>query len=859
MPCRLVCTRDRTRGTYRFTKTRDGAFLARVLASPLSLDSHFAKCAKELKVPVVIIHRMQLEMGDSDTYELDPEAPPAPPVRVVGKVDYRTRNIAGKTVETFATFGEALQGPGEVIEWDGRAATCALDLDFHGGEAPPSHDLRMHATRLAPQPSTYWITRSGGLRCIYHACEAFDAEELAACAAIPLSLAYPDATIELLSRTRKPPGEVFSCVQTTQIPLSFGTRLTAESSSISTWLIERGFTIGERYPHSQCPKNPSERARGNSNPVVVRDDRIHCYICEADGRGGHWSFAALAGEREQTQFKMCVDNLTHWGHARFIVEQVIQNPKIAKTVYRAALRMRHGDDPRIPCIFTVGEPVGLLRFDGHWGTSEGEPLGLTVASRTLSSLPAAQRVEEGEVRVCADKVELMSQGIDLAKMGYPALVVVWGAQVTRHQTPPPNRVFVRLNSPALRNDAMSDRRPVYLAPGARMLEEDAWQTIERAYPGANRKAIELLIVAKGCAEHRAGLTPMLFFTGPTGAGKTGSVSLAAAICGDSVGTVPFTPNVERLRAGLFTAKKCGTFAMFDEFLKGASGSKASPVEAMETALTFTENSLSHVLYVGPVPLGDLPVCIWGDTAVPPELQSHAQLGRRIHHVSFTDEMSWEEPLRISGIIKPESLRVNGTREYLDAANSILSYIIDRHFPAPGPTDFAEVAVSLGVRKLRDSDLSHERDRAIVQFFALVCAADPMSGPEKVRFHESGWKVVERTRDCTLTQAWKLIADIGAWESRALAESDLRKVLGLTHRAKFVARPCGPVNLAVRFIGTDCTRVNEELKNAKVELEPGQSGVDGSGDTVRGELETSWWESIPPALLNPPHERGVPRG
>jgi hypothetical protein len=511
---RLVCTRNRERGTFGFAKTRDDGFLlARVLASPLSLDSHFAAVAKAMKVPVALIHRIHSSMGEQDEYTCDPEAPEPPARRTVPPVSYRNRAIGGTEATVHGTFAGALSGPGDVIEWDGRAATCALDLDFHGVAPPREHDLLMFAAGASPQPALYWITRSGGLRMIYHACESFDAEELAACAAVPLLSTFSDGKVELKSRTRKPPGKVYQCVQTTTIPGRSSSSAPSQTS-FTTWLQEHGYTIGQRYPHSRCPKNPSERATANSDPVVVYDDHIHCYICEADGRGGRW----VPDDREETLFRACVDNLTHWGHARFIVEPMMKNPVLAKTVYRAALRVKYGDDPRIPSVFAAGEPNGLLRFDGHWGTAEGEIVSLGRDSSILHQLPAVQDTDGAPIRA---RVEWMSQGIDLSKMGYPALVVVWGCQVTRLQSPPANKVFTLLNSAPLRPDNMSARRPLYLAPGARMRDEEAWAVIERAFPCCNRAAVELLIAAKGCAEHRAGLPPMLFFTGPTGAGEDG--------------------------------------------------------------------------------------------------------------------------------------------------------------------------------------------------------------------------------------------------------------------------------------------------------------------------------------------------
>jgi hypothetical protein len=753
----------------------------------------------------------------------------------------------------YGTFQEAIQAAPKtgIIRWDDVQSVCCLDIDncAQYGDSLLSRLLR----NLCPAPAYYWRSKSGGIHCIYAQLDGIPADESAAIAGFYLqSRSLHLARIEIKKDTAAPPGE-YVCQTQTAGKATLGD---AEGNTVlgrDAWLADRDFIIGQDYEHSRCPFNPSNK--GNGKPVKVRGNYVYCAYCAERNPPGKASYAKLTNTKSQNLLSLCVNNFTHWGHARYILREVAENEKIGRLLYAAMLRQKWGDDPRIAGVFTASEPIGLLRKEGYWTTTEGESIRLDKGSSLLASLPVCQYVDDGKIKVDRVRHEMLTQSIDLTKIGYPPLVTVWGIQLTQFQQLPENKIYVLQHSASLRGPSCELRRPKYLLPDARLSSDDAWTEIERAFPGIERNAVRLLIAAKACSEHRSGLPPMVFLTGPTGSGKSATIEVASAICGDSVGVVQYANTTERLRQGLMDSKKQGGFAFFDEYIKGASREKQSAVKAMEIVLGFTPNSMSHALYVGHVSLGELPVCVWADTAIPPKLEGHAQIGRRIYHVPFYGEQDWEKTLANAGIREPKLLRVNGSEDIIHAANSILSEVIDEYFPlGSDATDFATVAESLGYRKLRDSDIARERNEIIAQFFRAICNATPISGIELARWGNAGWKRIETGReDCELTQLWQHLSDGDKPTSSIIEECSLQKLLHLRCAARFECRSHGRM-LVVRFRSVGITP--EVYNGDLLELEPRQSSIDGPGNSERVQPETRGSEEISSASVNAVNECSI---
>lgn len=759
---------------------------------------------KVLCIPWVELKKMLTAFQQTGKAEidLDPQPEKQPAVFLVRGLKQEAKSgVTFSDIFAALTFDSGQEDP--VVEWDGTEEYCILDLDFHKGDKPDESSLRQCADTVRPLPLAWWYSKSGGLHLLYCAGVGLQGCEFAAIASVKIAARLSAARIEIKCSTRQPPGEIIrvgghnpSASETG----GMGGRTVDQQPDHSDWLTDHGYEVGKRYPHTLCPVNPSQRAEGNADPVVVSTDYIMCYICQADGikRGsktpGYFPLAVLAGTVQESMFRKCVENFTHWQHAKHIICQVVQQENLAELVYRAALKQRHGDDPRIPLVWTAGPKTGLIRCDGYWMGDSGRVKTYDDRSAVLAGLPVAKYREGDELRTSAAIVEELASTDDLTPYGYPALIRVWGVRLTEMQDQPADKIFTVLQ----RNG-----KPEFLSTSRRMPEEEAWKTIECLYPGVNRKAVELLIAAKGCIEYRAGLPPMVFLTGPTGAGKTQSIHLAASICGDQVTTVTFATDQERLRQQVLYAKERGSYAFFDEYLKSARQRHVEPDQAMEFVLNLTPDSSSHKLYVGPVCLGEMPVCVFADTMLPAEVVAHSQIARRMHHVPLRDSKQWNRFAK--------DLRTEGD-EYVKAADSLLSWIMDRWFPPPGPTDFADVAKALGFFLFNSDEAAQYKERLIRTFFELVCAApDAEVKVSKSLPDPRGYKLIDPQGTGELAETWLALADGNKPTSQALCEKDLKSVLGLSEFVECQLHGIKGGRVLVRFANERRDKINENLK------------------------------------------------
>lgn len=733
---------------------------------------------------------------------------------------YTVREEQGATRTAYTDFKSALENckRGQVLEWKTTALTCALDVDYHKGNAPDAFDLIAFCETLNPTPHWYWITKSGGLRLIYQAQGIYDASEYAACAALLISQRFPTSKFELLRRSRAPFGTVHHrAVVSCDMDAIRGLLSTYTNGDYTEWLEARGFEPGQRYQHSCCPVAPSERAATNTNPVVVYSDHIHCYICAADGikfgsrTPGFFPLSRITGDKVNTPIARCVEHFTHWGHAKHALRQAIGNEQIAKASYAALLKFKHGDDARIGLVFSAGEPNGLVRYDGYWCDGNGVILTLSGSSAILKALPHCLKVSNGELIDNPEAVEWLSETVDHSCRGYAPLYAIRGIQFTQFQDLPSTRIFNVLPSYELQPDTMVSKRPRYMGERERMTEDEAWSKIEELFPKIDRKVIELLLVGRGCTEFRAGLPPMLFLTGNTGSGKTAHVEIAAAIAGDKATPVPFNKDINHLRQSLLVAKQTGAFVFFDEFFKNARIQRVPEVDATETLLSFTPDSVSHQLYVGPVRMGDLPLLIWADTHIPQEVLTHEQIGRRMYHHRFPGGLTWEATMQRIGEFK--FLRANGNPDIVDACNAILSAVVDRYFTGE-LCDFATAANSLGFKRLRDGDALEDKRCLIRELFSVISAA-PCPGDVWAKKYGRGSKKMELDGNNEIYAAVDMLWRIDEKNTRscgAIEEADLKVAIGLKEAAKFEIRLINRSVFAVRFVSLDGKLVNEELKS-----------------------------------------------
>jgi hypothetical protein len=786
-------------GAVRLTLVQDGS-VSDSWQGRFGSDRALDPIAKELGVKRHWL-RSCLDKGEGD-YAL-PEAV----AEVLGEVPVKIRGInetedSAKGYEGIesALDDTAIQSAEPLIYWDGIARLCAVDADFHSFafEARPTVEtLQGRLCALQPAPSLCWITHGHGIRLIYKSQGIYHASELAAVASTRLLQLEPLATVELKTSTRHPgypnaTGQSCSVVERREpttdcrsIQGWYEGRSEADDEDVKEWLAGMSFTIGGRYEHNRCPVDSTAPSHGT--PVVVYENGVFCYGCAGHGvrRGarspGWFPFAVFVGRPSVSTVAKCVENLTHWEHARFVLRAHHALPdSILRGAYSAMLKGKHGNDPRLPAVFNAGSDV--VRFSRYWGTLEGESFSATRSDAIVAKFPVCQYIDGKAVKVDGERVARFLQATSLERYGYPHLRPVWGLPIySQHNDPKYPYEITMFKGPG--------QPPRYLPRGQRINEDEAWGRVQHAFPGLDRNAIKLLIAAKGCAEADGTFPPFIFITGPTASAKSTSVVVAAAICGDRVHGIPSIGDDARLRAALMEAKNGGTYAVFNEAVKDGRRAKIGKAEAMEFALGLTPDSVSHKLYVGPVEMGTLPVCVWTDTNIPQEVKEHAQLARRFVHVHLSSRVDWHASMRDTGLGKAEWLRLGG-REYVEAADCILSCVIDEFFAAPAT--FEQLANRLGYGTLSDSDDAKIQGDELRAFYELV-----QSAPKR-----DGWTEIEMNDASALTQHWRELADRpDLRSSQRCSEVDWAQLLGVAGPVRFHVN-CRGSKVRVKFEGND---------------------------------------------------------
>ena len=750
-------------------------------------ESATGRAAKSIGVSEVLIQQLIDGLPGSDNLPLS-----ASPNCV-----FTTRLEIGSETTAHRDFATAFAAVkiGYVIEWGCLRTSCVLDIDYPIPDLPDR--LRYAAMVWASKTDDHW-------HAVYHHTAGYDAIELAAMDAYRIQLVYPDVKLELVSKTRMPPKGITASEQ--QPVQEF-----LEEHSAGTWLLDRGLKPGDRLPHTDCPVNPSPRSLGKVEPICLREHYVHCYICEADGikRGsknpGRFPYSVLSGDLRPTKLSILIDNMVHYGHGKYVMYTNGVGEPVARNLYSGLLKSKHGvDDPRIAACFVAGEPIGIVRYQGYWTDDSGTALVLDKSSPILKSLPASQKIDhKGNASPNATQLEWLSQPIDLGRIGYIPLAPLNGMQLTQFQSPE-GRVF------KLRE---GKNPPKYLPDTKRMEEEKSWEELEKVFPGLNRKAITALIVGRGCSEFRVGLPPMLFISGAAGTGKTATVSIAAAICGDSCTPVTLNRDTDRFNNEFMTAKSRSGFVLFDEFFKFAKQASMTDVEAMQHLLKYGGEGMAYKIYIGAVPMGDLPMMVWADTDIPPEVLQHEQIGRRVYNMWFGKTLSWEKPLADTGIYEPRKLRDNAWDELLVAINSILSRIIDRYFTGL-PTDYTVCMDELGIKKMNQSEQIEIKNRLIRDLFETICSKpDIKEKSDLKRWSARGMKVA-KDNDATLL-AYELLQSEREKRTlmcRSLSETDIAKVIGSQHTILFQVQRHG-AKYAMRFVSDDLKFVNKELIDA----------------------------------------------
>lgn len=825
-------------------EVRSSGVLTHTHSSRLASGRHFRDAERETGIPADHLRARRGEVGSETgseiTFDWGEDAPPFA-ARLRGLNEPDTQAVTFADTDPLVALRAALDctdhpSPEPVIYWTGTDRLAAVDLDYHGipyADRPTPVQLRALADLVEPRPRVVWSTHGRGLRLMYadRPGDGFTAGELAGVAALWLVSRDTTARVEIKSITRHP-GYARGAQECGRVDWLTGDceigsvrswlgRQEASDAEVVEWMESRGLVKGQRYPHDKCPARPDEP--GGRDPVTVHDSGVYCYRCAGVGvtqgsrRPGWFPWGSLCGSVIASTLSTCLRNFTHWEHARFIVEDATGlTGEVARFAYVAALKLLHGaDDPRIPLVAVKG--TNLVRLQAGWAHLDGciyiqhEPI--------LAALPAALALDADRrpVQSRENSAKLL-QNTDLTPLGYPSLTPVWGARIYTHSLPPRNTLTVPIviHTPDLSSAANTAFRPRYLPPQIRGDAEDAWKTLERILPGLNRDYLQLLIAARGCVEGEGGLPPMIFACGPTGASKTATIHVAAAVIGDTATEIVWSRDTERLRQALQNAKESGTFAVFNEFIKDSERTRAGEgsdgsVSAMDFVLNLTPNSTSHALYRGPVRLGTPPVCVWTDTRIPDYVRQSAQVARRIVGVELGASVHWVDSLADAGITRPTAIRTQGGPLIARACDTILSGVIDRFFRVP--QDFVRIAQTLGFQLLCDTQSAIDGRKKVRDFFDALTYSPP--APELIgrRFGGRGWVPIPLAGDTELANLWRDLADPGGKSSMRLGEVDVACLLRVPGPITFEVRTHGQA-LYARFIRRTADRlvymVNREL-------------------------------------------------
>lgn len=292
----------------------------------------------------------------------------------------------------------------------------------------------------------------------------------------------------------------------------------------AAWLAHRGGKEGDRLSHALCPITPEPY--DGRDPVVVLEGGIWCHRCAGKLGDGWRSWARIVGAPavelnpgERDPWTSAADAWVHWEHAKLTLCTPDGLPlhvggiPTNRLVYEAILAARH---PRIVANGSYPDRARdvfndslrwVRRHDGQW-----------VHSSTFEKI----ELRDAEI-ACLPWVRDQRERVALARSSGPLEGYI-----------PVRPIDVILNPASHQPGIMvvarpGDGCPPPLDPSVEPLDWDsACRVLKRDYPGIRENYLLALICAMACSE--AGGPPIILAViGPTGAGKTQTVGIAASI------------------------------------------------------------------------------------------------------------------------------------------------------------------------------------------------------------------------------------------------------------------------------------------------------------------------------------------
>lgn len=694
--------------------------------------------------------------------------------------------------------------------WKDTDLLAVVDVDYHDCPAPERiHLTTWVETMLTPRPAAWHFSRGDGLHLAYTASGIYSALELAACAALRFRMIDGSAGLELKTQVRGPGAEpliIQPQLTTGTLSTWLGVGNEVDEEAVKDWLDSNNMEVGGRYDHTFCPIDGGT-SPGERNPVTVTPHGIYCFRCQGKGlvmgsrTPGFASFSALTKTPASSDVGFMVKNMTHWGHAKWVLGYKYNLPlELARPAYLAACKAAHEGDERVESICHP-DTDDLARVGSEWkNLTSGYSYPAVSLKPLIACLPAAQD-PDGKPR--SSTVAYLSQGHDLDRRGYANLNVINGFSLSKQFLPTPPQALVSV----LQKEVREQGAPRYVTGVTQESEEAAWAVLERLVPGIDRIAVKALICATGCAqETRLGMAPMLFFAGGTGVAKTSTGIFAMGILGTKATAVQYHAQDERLKQSIKEAAVSSGLVVANEFLKDAMRmlKRNDPQAAFDSLLTMTPDTQSHVMYVGSRTLGRIPGIVITEPHLPVQIAEYRQIARRFRYrILHGEKTTWGETFAQIGLgVDQGHLFRMKDKVLADAADVILSSIINQFFSSPLTWD--NMADTLGVYKIQDHpDLPDSTDR-LLEFFKEVCAAPEISDARLRRKHVAGYKKITRNdtqsdQEERLHDLYADFSDAADWHmSKLLNEKDWAALVGSAEPVSFDLRGDGAGSVFVRF-------------------------------------------------------------
>lgn len=715
-----------------------------------------------------------------------------------------------------------------LIEWTQRDKLCCLDIDYHTvplENRPTLEQLKNLVSSIKPQPYCWHPSHGRGCKLYYLSTPIFTATELASVAGLQWVQNDPRSSFDLSSTTRHPRFRrsrdnaenpvnptsgcyfVYGSGDVSDLRRILNSEV--DQTDIDEYLNSRGWTFGQTLPHSQCPIDPGNSSDEHKQNVYIGEGGVYCHRCYGRGLGtsgpGFASYASLIGSNNDNRLKVMVKNFCHLEHAKIVLETMYPNVplKVLETIYKVLMKIVHSpDDPRIRIAMTAGK--GFIRSNGTWVAIDGTNVLANNIINFVRSLPATMIPKSGDeedgFHTNVSTSTAFLNAVDLEEYGYPNISFLRGCKIYGQFIPYKDNEIVKI----VIKKKFDKCKPEYVPLSKRMQPDEYWGLIESEFPGLDKNYVRLLLAAKGASEGRLAQCPFLLVTGPAGSGKSTTPAIAAGICGDTSSQPIWVPHIDRFRQSLMDASRDSGFVVVDEVFKYADRARLSATQALDPMLSLTEDSRSHVMYVGSVPFGRLPVFVLTDINIPREVESDIQLSRRFTFYRLTRQNFWTDNL-VKNRIQPNEFRLISADHKL-AADCILSEVIDSYFRFPMP--LTQIAAHLGIQSLEEysEDIDNTADM-MKRFYEEVCKAPLLEGTDATRYKPQwGWKRIDRIHESTLSNVWGDLCDgqlPETWiRSRAIESADWSKIVGTPFAIQCEIRPYKGVTVYVRFRSCD---------------------------------------------------------